>query len=46
LASELPHEIDTMAFTKRMLLWFEALVGVTVDSQVFITACHAVTATD
>jgi len=46
LASELPHEIDTMAFTQRMLLWFEALVGVTVDSQDFIAACHAVTATD
>jgi nicotinamidase-related amidase len=46
LASELPHEIDALEFTKRMLLWFEALVGVTVDSQDFIAACHAVTATE
>jgi nicotinamidase-related amidase len=43
LASELPHEIDHMAFTSRMLLWFEALVGVTVESGDFIAACHAVT---
>jgi nicotinamidase-related amidase len=46
LASELPHEIDAMAFTKRMLLWFEALVGVTVDSKDFIAACKAVAARD
>lgn len=46
LASELPHEIDAMAFTRRMLLWFEALVGVTVDSGDFIAACRAGTATD
>jgi len=46
LASELPHEIDAMAFTQRMLLWFETLVGVTVDSKDFIAACHAVTVTD
>jgi len=46
LASELPHEIDAMAFTQRMLLWFEALVGVTVDSKDFIAACKAVAATD
>jgi ureidoacrylate peracid hydrolase len=39
LASELPHEIDDITFTKRMLLWFEALVGVTVDSEDFIAAC-------
>jgi nicotinamidase-related amidase len=41
LASELPHEIDEMAFTRRMLLWFEALVGVTVESMDFIAACRA-----
>ncbi len=42
LASELPHEIDEMAFTRRMLLWFEALVGVTVESTDFIAACGAI----
>jgi len=41
LASELPHEIDDMAFTRRMLVWFEALVGVTVASRDFIAACTA-----
>jgi hypothetical protein len=46
LASELPHEIDAMAFTRRMLLWFEALVGGTVDSRDFIAACHALTANE
>ena len=44
LASELPHEIDEMAFTKRMLVWFEALVGVTVDSADFIAACSRLAA--
>ena len=44
LASELPHEIDGMAFTKRMLTWFEALVGVTTDSKDFIAACQRASA--
>jgi nicotinamidase-related amidase len=46
LASELPHEIDEMSFTQRMLLWFEALVGVTVDTKDFIAACQVVMARD
>jgi hypothetical protein len=44
LASELPHEIDEMAFTKRILVWFDALVGVTVDSVEFTAACSRVAA--
>jgi len=40
LASELPHEIDDLAFTRRMILWFEALVGVTADSEAFIAGCE------
>ena len=31
LASELPHEIDRMAFTERMILHFEALIGETIS---------------
>ena len=41
LAGELPHEIDAMDFTRRMLLWFETLVGVTVESTDFIAGCRA-----
>ncbi|MFW6116623.1 MAG: isochorismatase family cysteine hydrolase [bacterium] len=39
LACELPQEIDDLAFTQRMILWFEALVGATADSEAFIAAC-------
>jgi len=41
LACELPEELEEMKFTKRMLLWFETLVGVTVDSKDFIGACKS-----
>jgi len=39
LACELPEEIDTQSFTRRMLIWFETLIGVSVDSRDFIAAC-------
>lgn len=42
LACELPEELDEMKFTTRMLLWFETLIGATVDSKNFIVACKSV----
>lgn len=41
VACELPGEIDELAFTRRMLIWFETLIGVTVDSKDFLSAGEA-----
>jgi ureidoacrylate peracid hydrolase len=41
VACELPDEIEELRFTKRMLIWFETLIGVSVQSTEFISACTA-----
>jgi nicotinamidase-related amidase len=40
LACELPDELAERSFTRRMLIWFENLVGVSVESVDFIRACE------
>jgi nicotinamidase-related amidase len=39
LACELPAEIEARSFTERMLIWFETMVGMSLDSKDFIQAC-------
>lgn len=39
LASELPHEIEEMKHTERMVLWIETIIGSTVTSAAFTAAC-------
>ena len=41
MAIEVPGEIDTLAFTNRMILWAEYSVGFTATSGDFISACDA-----
>jgi nicotinamidase-related amidase len=39
LACELPEEIQSRSFTERMMIWFETMIGMSVDSRDFIEAC-------
>ena len=39
LASELPHEVEEMRNTQRMVLWIETIIGTTVTSMEFVQAC-------
>jgi len=39
LASELPHEIEELKQTQRMVLWIETIIGTTVTSMEFVQAC-------
>jgi len=41
LACELPEELASRSFTQRMLVWFESLIGVSVDSKDFVRACES-----
>jgi nicotinamidase-related amidase len=41
LAVDLPGEVETRSFTKRMILWFENAIGVTTTSEDWIAACRA-----
>ena len=41
LASELPHEIEGLKHTQRMVLWIETIIGTTVTSEEFIKACDS-----
>ena len=40
LASELPHEVQEMKHTQRMILWIESIIGSTVTSSEFTKACE------
>jgi len=44
LASELPHELDQMSFTERMIIHFEAFVGTSTTGGDFVAACEKVSA--
>ncbi|MGA2974651.1 MAG: isochorismatase family cysteine hydrolase [Spirochaetia bacterium] len=39
LACELPEELEGRQFTERMLIWFETMIGMSIDSRDFIEAC-------
>jgi ureidoacrylate peracid hydrolase len=40
-ANDLPHEEEDMAFTRRMVLWVECKLGVTLTSQEFVQAVES-----
>jgi ureidoacrylate peracid hydrolase len=46
LAFEMPDERPTWAWTKRMTLWTESFLGVTITAEQFTGACKALPGQD